>query len=341
MGKRNINPSISIIRVAAMLSIVFGHICSWKGINLYQLGGIGVEVFLFVSGYLYGKKRISDPKRWLAARVERVLVPFWTLSLCLVAFLAINGKHERALTQFVSTLLNLQGLNRIFYLIPEIGAANLGGIKHCWFLTVIMVCYTLVVLLKNSKLESAVDKHPRTSLLLAGVAQIVCAYAGIQLSYVIQFFIGYFYCRAEDRLSHTKGRVLSIATVAMIAACIIRLSANRIIDGTIFYDRVIARVSFVIIASWIFLLMDAVCCRLGELAQRIANSKIWLKLDELSYPIFLVHYMFMQEPFSVDMYIDNTYIQIFSVLLLTFGAAIVLDKVNRSVSGYFLGMHKQ
>lgn len=53
------NHSISIIRVLAMLSIVLGHICTWKGINTYQLGAIGVEVFLFISGYLYGKKRID------------------------------------------------------------------------------------------------------------------------------------------------------------------------------------------------------------------------------------------------------------------------------------------
>ena len=340
MGKRTINPSISIIRVVAMLSIVFGHICSWKGINLDQLGGIGVEIFLFVSGYLYGKKQIPDPKRWLVARLERVLVPFWVLSLLLVAFLVISGMFERAFTQFWSTLLNLQGLNRIFYYIPEIGGTNLGGLKHCWFLTVIMLCYVFVVLIKNSKLESVIDKHPGFSLLLAGIVQLVCVYVGVQLSYVIQFFIGYFYCRVEERLSPTKGIVLAVTTILVVVVCVVRFTAHRMIDGTIFYDRVIARVSFVVIASWIFLLMDTLCHLFSGLTQSVANSKIWSKLDGLSYPIFLVHYMFMHEPFAVDVYIENVYIQIFVFLLLTFGAALILDKVNRCASRLLFGMRK-
>lgn len=78
------NAGISLIRVAAMLSIVFAHICAWKGIYLYQLGSIGVEVFLFISGYLYGRREISDRKQWMIARVRRIscaLLDFGSISV--------------------------------------------------------------------------------------------------------------------------------------------------------------------------------------------------------------------------------------------------------------------
>ena len=48
--------SISIIRVIAMLSIILGHYLMMKNIYTYQLLSIGVEIFLLVSGYLYGTR---------------------------------------------------------------------------------------------------------------------------------------------------------------------------------------------------------------------------------------------------------------------------------------------
>ena len=134
--------------------------------------------------------------------------------------------------------------------------------------------------------------------------------------------------------------MLAVTTIIVVVVCVVRFTAHRMIDGTIFYDRVIARVSFVVIASWIFLLMDTLCHLFSGLTQSVANSKIWSKLDGLSYPIFLVHYMFMHEPFAVDVYIENVYIQIFVFLLLTFGAALILDKVNRCASRLLFGMRK-
>ena len=58
------NPAISFIRVTSMFSIILGHVCTEYGINTYQFGGIGVERFLFLSGYLYGTKYISDYRKW-------------------------------------------------------------------------------------------------------------------------------------------------------------------------------------------------------------------------------------------------------------------------------------
>ena len=43
-----------------MISIIIGHWCTFAGIYIYQLGGIGVEVFLFLSGYIYGQKKIPN-----------------------------------------------------------------------------------------------------------------------------------------------------------------------------------------------------------------------------------------------------------------------------------------
>lgn len=58
------NSSISIIRVLAMLLIIIGHYFRMVDIYDYQLTAVGVEIFLFISGYLYSDKIIENAKKW-------------------------------------------------------------------------------------------------------------------------------------------------------------------------------------------------------------------------------------------------------------------------------------
>ena len=61
---KNFDFRISFVRVLAMLSVILGHWCSFAGIYTYQLGGIGVQIFIFLSGYIYGQKDIPNIMAW-------------------------------------------------------------------------------------------------------------------------------------------------------------------------------------------------------------------------------------------------------------------------------------
>ena len=51
---------LSMVRFIAMISIILCHIMQYFGnISCYYLN-VGVWLFLFISGFLYGKKDISD-----------------------------------------------------------------------------------------------------------------------------------------------------------------------------------------------------------------------------------------------------------------------------------------
>lgn len=59
----------SILRVLAMLMIVLCHTIEMYPIpyarEIGPLLALGVEVFLLISGYLYGMKNIRNTKQWL------------------------------------------------------------------------------------------------------------------------------------------------------------------------------------------------------------------------------------------------------------------------------------
>lgn len=73
--------SLQMIRILSMLSIVLCHLVQEVNdatiAKMGQFFNVGVYVFLFLSGWLYGNKRIGDFGNWLLARVKRVLVPMW------------------------------------------------------------------------------------------------------------------------------------------------------------------------------------------------------------------------------------------------------------------------
>ncbi len=54
---------MSIAKVVAMFMIVGCHLSEWFGVNIVaMILNVGVEIFLFVSGYLYANKNIGGVK---------------------------------------------------------------------------------------------------------------------------------------------------------------------------------------------------------------------------------------------------------------------------------------
>ena len=141
------DPVISLIRVLAMFSIIIGHYLSMININHFQFGAIGVEIFLFISGWLYSEKQIEHCGKWLYGRCKRILVPYWIV-LSFIIMLRIAFKQENPLFSVVLFYLNLQGINKV---LPSITYESITGMGHTWFLTVLMICYVLMIFIKKEK----------------------------------------------------------------------------------------------------------------------------------------------------------------------------------------------
>lgn len=324
MQERKFNPSISIIRVLAMFLIVFGHVCSWAGIYLYQFGSLGVEIFLFISGYFYGKKQIKNKMKYLLDRTKRIMFPFWVLTFFLSMYLLFTDEILLAFQQMAEALLNLIGFSKLVTFPTAIGSKHLSAISHCWFLTIIMICYIITAIIKGSKIERQVEEHARLFLIIGIFAQIGIAFLGVQLSYILQYFIGYFFCRCEEKVTYKSYKFFVELSAVTVVLCVGRFIANRFLDNTIFYDDVIARLSFNALAIWVIYIIDFVCSRFSSFSNKVAKSKIWISIDKLSYPIYLTHYMFVKTPFNVDEYIKGDVLQVLCIIAFSVMSAIVL-----------------
>lgn len=144
--------SITCLRVLSMILIVLCHSISyytfipWSA-HLNQFLSVGVQVFLLISGYLYGRGTITNYRQWIYGRANRIWLPVAIVVLVDVSLMYLI-KIKTDLFTFVMYLLNLHGLlflNWFFFRRFIIEIKNLGPL---WFTTIIMICYMIVPLLQ-------------------------------------------------------------------------------------------------------------------------------------------------------------------------------------------------
>lgn len=156
------NPKISVIRVCAMLSIIAGHWLSMQKINHFQFGAIGVEIFFFISGYLYSDKKIENAKEWMLNRWHRLIIPYWIV-LGGEILLRLFFRYDVTISAALVFFLNLQGIDRIF---RNLSLPVIKGMGQTWFLSVLVICYVIMLVLKKKPmLEKKIREHIKLAFL--------------------------------------------------------------------------------------------------------------------------------------------------------------------------------
>lgn len=145
--------AIVIIRATAMFSIVLCHL--FQAYNILSIGSvlnIGVQVFLVMSGYLYGKKQITCWSQWYKKRFLKLYIPFTIVWLSVFLFHIIFKTDTIKWYNIVNYLTNLQGLRLVF----DITQLHVSGLNHLWFMTAIMFAYFSTPVLQSLKKYSQI-----------------------------------------------------------------------------------------------------------------------------------------------------------------------------------------
>ena len=190
------NYTVGITRVASMFMIIGCHLFSWLGINsLAMILNVGVYTFLIISGILYSTKRITQPWSFIIKRWSKLCIPMYLLVLFLLIYNVVGSEYS-AVRSIPIYLANLQGLGFIIY---GLDLPQMNGLGHLWFLTAIMLCYLLLVIVKRIENHfSFKATSVAVSMVVFCILDVVFAYTiNVQLHYFIAFFIGYILGKME------------------------------------------------------------------------------------------------------------------------------------------------
>lgn len=287
--------SVSLVRITGMVCILLCHLSTWLGFfSLTQLFNVGVPVFLLISGYLYGEKQ-PKPIPFLKKRYVKLTVPVILFVLVLAVYFLASGSGDANYAAIPLFLFNLQGASFLTGWIPYLEFCS--GTAHLWFLTVLMVCYGIMLFVK--RLEKKCELSKKSCIVLLIVSCVVTAAlvpAKIYVSYVQIYFIGYWYGQKFNRMTTRKWIV---ASMLMTAGILTRLYLHRTMDDSTAYMIAVA-LSQNMLAFWIFSCFKWLYDRNGAWIDRLAQTKVICHIDAISYYVYIVHYMFLVGPFEVD-----------------------------------------
>ena len=137
---------MSIAKVVAMFMIVGCHLSEWFGVNIVaMILNVGVEIFLFVSGYLYADKNIGGVKSFIKKKFLKICIPTY-IAFLIIALINNIIFHTSYFYMTPVYLLNLQGINFIF---NNISLPVLDSLGQLWFMTIIFINYLILIIVKK------------------------------------------------------------------------------------------------------------------------------------------------------------------------------------------------
>lgn len=305
--------AIKYIRVGAMIAIVICHFFQAYGSLWAFVFNIGVQVFLALSGYLYGKKIIANWESWAISRVKRVYIPMLLFVIAVLPLYLLFHREIFSWKAYALNIVNLQGVPFVM------GWYMLLGIRHLWFLTAIMLAYFTTPLLQN------VRNHAEWFfLMLVGCFGVSFFIVPGPLVFFISWFALYAICYLYVQLRRTRlyDYGLVLLELALIILVILHTNVLTIYCHPInrlFHD--VSGVFIVLFGIRILSKMNLKC------VPAIVNS-----LDRYSFQIFIVHYFLIIGPFSLAHLTEslflNVIISVIAIFVSTILFSFICTKVN-------------
>ncbi len=291
------NPVISLSRICGMLLIVLCHVVVCYNVPMGSaLSGFfncGVELFLLISGYLFGQRIIDDWGAFYSKRFRTVSIPaIITSALVMAALLIVRQPLEWQ--SIVAYLLDAEGLlflnwdfvtNNLFNEILSLGPL--------WFTTIIMLCYLLIPLLQRVAHLNSI----RYILFIIIGLVIVIIFPFIHLEYFFIFTIGYFAGKL-NLLDKIGCREFLLFTGLFILSLLFRVWAHHYFGSSPLYARLTV-ITSTVSGAWFIALFAYINGASPEKTKLFTSSRAIQLCDKYSYYVFLSHGVFCMGTFNL------------------------------------------
>ena len=281
-----LTPSISAARIIAMLFIIVCHILQRFSSPLALWFNIGVQIFLAMSGYLYGSRTIDNPLGFIVRNWVKILVPCWVFLIG-----AFIGYH----------VLGVELPNGIKLVRVLLLADTISGLGHLWFVSNILFCYMMIPLFDSLRRSMKVMTECHFLLCASSVVvvTIVIGFAYrpfVRTEGLVCFVIGYYVAAFHENFGTEQlgARVLEhflmfIGVCALLSRIIYEMSPWQGVYGRV-YLSVFPYIKAAIGITLFLAMKNYISC----------SYSFPLRFsDRYSYAIYLTHHVFILGPLSI------------------------------------------
>lgn len=283
IGGGDRNSAISSIRMLSMLMIISCHIMQYYDCELAWWFNVGVQIFLCISGFLYGQKNINNVTDFYNKRLKKILIPYYLVFIPFGIIEFIFARDAFAIKDFAMGMVL---------------CSTIKGAGHLWFIPTILMCYLITPLLQGYRNKCVEGK--RTILIFTVLGVIITSvfiqgFTTFNPAWICCYLLGYALGMNE------KGKYIS-EKILMITSGTIAVAGNGL---QIFCDY-IAKINFtgfgiiknynhVMLGVFIFLLLKMIFEKVN-----LNRMEKMLKLsDAYSFEVYLVHQLLILGPFSL------------------------------------------
>lgn len=348
------NPSISVLRVVGMILVLLCHTINYyefvPGSSfLPQVFSVGVNVFFMISGFLYGRKTITDFKSFIIERWKKLCLPAIIISSIYIILLYILNVKVNLVT-ILMYMFNFQGLYFVTGYVNSIlnySFNEIGSLGPLWFISVIMVCYCLIPVFQ--KIRKSIDNkglsHKIYSLIIVVLLLVfsvlsIKGYANI--TYFIVFYLGYILGSLNFSEKNLKISGYIMCSIITVAFQILRIYIRKVADGTSLYLTFVG-FSQLILGVYLFISIFFLYKILPNVVEKCSKNKFVIWLDKKSMYIYMTHGLFCMSGytnFNIYTNVDNIFISTILFVIFTLLSAVALNILTDFFNNLFFRKNK-
>lgn len=146
--------TLNLIRWLSTIAIVVCHILQAYNNGWAFVLNIGVQIFFFLSGFLYGSKNIKSATSFYKGRFFKLYIPYFIFALAALIIFIIIAPQKLVLSQVLKHFIALDFMP---------------GLNHLWFMKVILMCYLFLPLI-----DMAITRKKMFIILFLSVGLALC-----------------------------------------------------------------------------------------------------------------------------------------------------------------------
>ena len=321
--------SLSFVRFIAMCFIVLCHILQYYGNALAWWFNVGVQMFLFLSGYLYGAKKQKNLLLFYKRCLIKILTDYYLYLL--LYFALFTPLLARICGESPVNMRSVLGLLTL--------TQTASGIHHLWYIPYILLCY-LIVPFAYEGIQMIISRrffYVYTVVFLLLLELLVAkAVPPLNPAWIVCFLLGMVFRALELHQPALTRRFISIC-------CALCMIMNAIQIGAQYFS--IPQVTgpwAVLQARWndyahVFLGITLFFA-FRRAYHAIHSTRIhrWLSpalcwSDRYSYDVYLVHHVYILSYCSLLYWVKPTILALCATFVLTIITAIALGRLSALV----------
>ncbi len=284
-----------------MLSIILCHVCQYFGNEAAWWLNIGVQIFLTLSGFLFGGKAINGGiGRWYWRRFKRIYAPYLILLIAILITDIFVVPDQVSIWVIVTSF-------------TCIDTSNVPNGKHLWYITVILACYLITPYLMWVR-DSRKSKTKDVMSILSIIAiWFLLTLFNKQCFWVINYIAGFLLGAIQTYGNGINTGLMKSASLGSTLAIIVIFAAGwqwlGFASGGLVY-----RALHILAGIWTIAIAQLLKQFFSIDSESLTASVLDL-FDKYSYDIYLVHQVLILGSFSI---FNNSSIGVVSGITIAF-----------------------